>query len=91
MIFEPTFKAYKPDYSAFYLMQITSFDRWNTKFGGLFCFVYVLLPFLATLFELVYIINIFPFIKKSDEIGEGRVKKSEKIVKILYGWPIALA
>lgn len=37
MIFKPTFKAYKPDHFAFYLLQITSFDRWNTQFGILFC------------------------------------------------------
>ena len=40
---------------------------------------------MATVFELVYIINPFPFIKKSGKIGEGRVKKSAKNVDVLYG------
>ena len=37
MTLTSTFKAFKPDNFAFYLLQITSFDRGITQYCVLFC------------------------------------------------------
>ena len=59
MTFKSTFKALKPDNFAFYLLQVTSFERWIAYFPISFCLSFASKRegFLDAVFEFVYVIS----------------------------------
>ena len=61
MIFELTFKAFKPHDFAFYLLRII--DSWVTQFHILFCLLFAskMRKIMDTVFEFVYVITPFLF------------------------------